>query len=55
MSEGQSVIKFKNIQIGDAGKYICEARSSALDDDGNVIVDTFVRNLNIRCKRFCVM
>lgn len=52
MSEGQSVIEFKNIQIGDAGKYICEARSSALDDDGKVIVDTFVRNLNIRSPPF---
>ena len=48
-STAQSNIIFSNIQVQDGGKYTCEARNSAVDSNGNNIVATIVKNINIKC------
>ena len=37
----------------DGGKYICEARNSAVDSNGKAIVVREVHNLHIMCKALC--
>ena len=35
----------------DGGEYICEARNSAVDSQGNTIVEKLSKIINIECKR----
>lgn len=44
------MIEFTNIQVQDGGEYICEASNSAVDSEGNTIVERLSKSINIECK-----
>ena len=44
------MIEFQNIQVSDSGDYTCVAKNNAVDNEGNPIVDTVDKTINIECK-----
>lgn len=49
---GESTIALKRVQLVDGGKYICEARNSAVDSNGKAIVVRKVHTLHIMSRPF---
>ncbi|PFX24083.1 neural cell adhesion molecule 2-like [Stylophora pistillata] len=47
---GQSMIEFKEIQMGDGGVYTCEAWNNAQDRDGNLIIKKLNKTINVESK-----
>ena len=44
------MIEFRNIQVGDSGVYTCEAKNTAVDNNGNIIVKRLNKTINVECK-----
>ncbi|XP_015764600.1 PREDICTED: protein amalgam-like [Acropora digitifera] len=49
---GESTIALKRVQLVDGGKYICEARNSAVDSNGKAIVVRKVHTLQVMSRPF---